>query len=111
MTAATDTLAAEVARDQVLADVAAAATVEAKATADRIIDEAAAAGIPFSANDLRDKFDLAQIPGPLRGARIRHAYRNRKVINVVSQVTSSDRGTHGKPIYLYRGTALAGSAR
>lgn len=98
---------AESGRDQVLDDVAAAATAEARRTADRIIDEAAATGIPFSANDLRPQFELAQIPGPLRGSRIRNAWKNRHVIEPISEVVSSDKGTKGKRVFRYRGTPLA----
>lgn len=98
-------------RDQALDAVDASATDGARAAADRIIDEAAATGEPFSANDLRHRFDLAQVPTPLRGARIRHALKDRKVIEPLGEVTSSDRGTHGKRIALYRGTARARAGR
>lgn len=98
---------AEAARDRTLSDVAAAATDEAKSTANRIIDEAAATGVPFSANDLRPKFELAQIPGPLRGWCLRDSWKRRHVIEPLSEVRSSDRGTKGKRIFMYRGTALA----
>lgn len=94
-------------RDAALTAVSAAASAQARAAADRIIDQAAAAGTPFSANDLRERFELAQISGALRGARIRHAWKNRHVIEPVSEVVSTDPGTNGKRIFMYRGTALA----
>lgn len=76
---------------------------ELLAVADRIIDDAARSGFPFSANDLRQKFVDAGVPGAVRGSRIRHAWKNRSVIEPVSEVTTTDPGTNGKRIFMYRG--------
>lgn len=82
---------------------------EARAAADAVIDRFAATGYPFSANDLRPAFIDSAVPTPLRGSRLQHALRNRKVIEAVTDVRSSDKGTHGKRILLYRGTPAARS--
>lgn len=76
---------------------------ELLAVADRIIDDAARSGFPFSANDLRPKFVDAGVPGPVRGIRIRHAWKNRGVIEPVAEVATTDKGTKGKRIFMYRG--------
>lgn len=91
---------------QVLDGVNAAANDQVKLEADRIIRDAARAGQPFSANTLRERFDLAQVPTPLRGARIAEALQQ-GLIREVGLTRSSDDGTHGKRISLWVGTEAA----
>lgn len=76
---------------------------DARAAADAVIDRFAKTGYPFSANELRPAFIDAAVPPPLRGVRLQHALHNRRVIEVVSDVRTTDAGTHGKRILLYRG--------
>lgn len=90
----------------VLDGVNAGAKDQVKREADRIIAAAARSGQPFSANTLRERFDIAQVPTPLRGARIAEALRQ-GVIREVGLTRSSDDGTHGKRISLWVGTEAA----
>lgn len=78
-----------------------AATVEANPDAMRaalrIIRETAIAMPVFSANDVRVRMKLAQVPGEVVGAAFRQAAKDR-VIRKDSYVRSSDPVTHSHPI-------------
>ncbi|MCU1679245.1 MAG: hypothetical protein JWM93_4003 [Frankiales bacterium] len=73
---------------------------EQRASADRIIRNAAQDGRPFSANDLRSLMAAAGVPGSMCGAAFHRAI-SLGVIQPVTEVRSTDAGTHGKRILLY----------
>lgn len=74
-----------------------------KALIDQGIDALALTGVRFSANDLRILLP-DDLPGPLFGARFRHARENRGRIVIVDEVASSKLNTHGKKVYVYIGS-------
>lgn len=88
-----------------------AATVEANPGAFRaavaIIRETALTCERFSANDVRGRMKLAQVPGEVVGAAFRQCAKDR-LIRADSYVTSTDPGTHLHPVrswmsLIYRG--------
>lgn len=71
---------------------------------DRAILEAAGRGVRFSANDLRDRLPAVQLS--LVGPRFALAKR-RGLIVEVGHEPSTDPGTHGKPVAIYRAAGAA----
>jgi hypothetical protein len=67
-----------------------------------IIAAWAATGRAFSSNSLRQEFDLAQIPQPVRGTAFAYARRQRW-IRPLGWETSTKRNTHAKPVTVWAG--------
>lgn len=78
-----------------------AATVQANPQAMKaalaIIRETAQVQERFSANDVRARMKIAQVPGEVVGAAFRQAAKDR-VIRADSYLPSSDPGTHAHPV-------------
>jgi hypothetical protein len=72
----------------------------------RIIEEAAETQQYVSANTVRERMELAQIDGPVRGAAFRKAV-DEGLLEAEGEVTSSDVGTHGKRVQQYRSRSFA----
>lgn len=89
-------------KQQALARVNGNARTAHRERIDRTIRRFAGAGIPFSANDVRPV--LADIPGPIIGARFNAAARA-GVIRHVGYVQSTKSNTHAHEIKLWRGAA------
>ena len=77
---------------------------EAKATFDRIVGEAIAAGAPFTLDDLRERLDVAQIPNSARGGLIQRAIKAGRIESIGFR-RSRHVATHNKPISVYRGVS------
>lgn len=88
-------------RDQVLAEVAAARPRTTEAGLD-VIRGWAATGRPFSANDCREELRAVGVTSAGTGALFKAAIKAR-VIRRVGWVTSTDVGTHAKPVARYIG--------
>lgn len=88
-------------RDEKIAQAEANATRQDIAVIDQAIEVHAQLGKPFSANDLRPL--LPPVRTPVIGGRFAAA-RKRGLIKPIGTVTSSDRGTHAKPVALWIGT-------
>lgn len=82
-----------------------AATVHANPQAMKaalaIIRETALTTESFSANDVRARMKIAQVPGEVVGAAFRQAAKDR-VIRADSYLPSSDPGTHAHPVRSWR---------
>ena len=89
----------EAERDAALAQTA-EANPDALRDALRIIRDTAHAMPIFSANDCRYEMNLADIPGPVRGAAFRQAIADRW-IRAAGYVASSQQETHGHPVKSY----------
>lgn len=92
-------------RDQALTQVTTASDTQDIAVVDQAIREVAAAGQPFSANDVRPLLPPLRSQG-LVGARM-NSLRMRRQIIKIGEVVSTDVGTHGKRIGLYVASSLA----
>lgn len=82
-------------RDLALAAVEVHATDDDRRRIDSAIRTVAARGKPFSANDIRHL--VADVPGPLMGARFQAAARA-GLIRRVGYVTSTKANTHAHPV-------------
>lgn len=82
--------------------VAADAHPQAYQAALRIIRDAASTGREFSANALRDRLNTAQVPGPVVGAAFAHLVRVGEIQQTGQRVPSTDPGTHGHRIAMYK---------
>lgn len=89
------------ARDEALRSVTEASDDQDIAVVDQAILNLAATGGRFSANDVRPLLPELRSKN-LIGARF-NALRMRRLIVKVGEVTSTDRGTHGKRVALYVG--------
>jgi hypothetical protein len=92
------------ARDEALTAVTEASDDQDIAVVDQAIDRFAASGVQFSANDIRPLLPPLR-SNNLIGARFNAARMRRQIVKV-GEVTSTDPGTHGKPVALYRGAAF-----
>lgn len=98
-----DLTPARTARDEGLARVEAASSEWEKAVIDQAIVAMAETGKPFSANDFRDLLPEIRTR-KLIGQRCRDlAQKKDAPIIAVGEVTSTDKGTHAKPIKVYIG--------
>lgn len=92
--------AAFAARDQAMARTQAARPDEASRVRAAVL-QLASRGRPFSANDARN---IHGVRGGVVGATF-NALRAERLIKPVGAETSTDRGTHGKPVALWIGSA------
>lgn len=74
--------------------------------AERIVAAFARSGQEFSSNELRPYLDRAAIAPSLRGAVIAAALKAERIVEV-GTTRSTDPGTHGKRIGVYRGTGVS----
>lgn len=84
-----------------MALVEAASTEEQRAAIDQVIDEYAAAKVPFSLNDIRDRMPAAR--PSLRGARVTHAARRGVIVDTRETVPSSLPSTRGHKLTVWIG--------
>lgn len=99
----------EAARDAALNATAAAHPAALKAACLIIRDAAQTSGV-VSANLVRERFDLADIPGPVRAAAFRRAVAQGWIAGTAEQEPSTDVGTHGKPVARYSSLICRGGA-
>lgn len=87
--------------DHGMAIVEAASTEEQRAAIDRVIDEYAAAKVPFSLNDIRDRLPAAR-PN-LRGARVMNAAKHGLIVDTKETVPSTLPSTRGHKLTVWVG--------
>lgn len=76
---------------------------QARIDFDRILKGFIQSGRTFSADDLREALDIAQIPTSARGGLISGA-REKKLIHKVGEIRSTHPKTRGKKVNVYSGS-------